>query len=41
MAILADGIPATTSIKNENDYRIREIPMDQDLGVRRWDGGIL
>lgn len=31
MAILADGIPATTSIKNENDYRIREIPMDQDL----------
>lgn len=31
MAILADGILATTSIKNENDYRIREIPMDQDL----------
>ena len=31
MAILADGIPATTSIKNENDYRIREIPTDQDL----------
>lgn len=31
MAILADGIPAATSIKNENDYRIREIPMDQDL----------
>ena len=31
MAILADGIPAPTSIKNENDYRIREIPMDQDL----------
>lgn len=31
MAILADSIPATTSIKNENDYRIREIPMDQDL----------
>ena len=31
MAILADGIPATTSIKNENDYRIREIPMEQDL----------
>ena len=31
MAILADGIPATTSIKNENDYRIREISMDQDL----------
>ena len=30
MAILADGIPATTSIKNENDYRIREIPLDQD-----------
>lgn len=31
MAILLDGIPATTSIKNENDYRVREIPMDQDL----------
>lgn len=31
MAILADGIPATTSIKNENDYRVREIPLDQDL----------
>lgn len=30
MAILLDGVPATTSIKNENDYRIREIPMDQD-----------
>lgn len=29
MAILLDGVPATTSIKNENDYRIREIPMDQ------------
>ena len=31
MAILADGVPATTSIKNENDYRIREIPMEQEL----------
>ena len=31
MAILADGIPAATSIKNENDYRVREIPLDQDL----------
>lgn len=30
MAILLDGVPATTSIKNENDYRIREIPMDQN-----------
>lgn len=36
MAILADGIPATTSIKNENDYRIREIPMDQDLGTEGY-----
>lgn len=36
MAILLDGVPATTSIKNENDYRIREIPMDQD---RVSDGG--
>ena len=31
MAILADDIPAATSIKNENDYRVREIPLDQDL----------
>lgn len=30
MAILLDGVPATTSIKNENDYRIREIPMNQE-----------
>lgn len=30
MTILADGIPAATSIKNENDYRVREIPLDQD-----------
>lgn len=39
MAILADGIPATTSIKNENDYRIREIPMDQDLVSAGWTEG--
>lgn len=30
MAIIADGIPCTTSIKNENDYRIREIELTND-----------
>lgn len=34
MAIIAEGIPCTTSIKNENGYRVREIPMgpDSDTG---------
>lgn len=27
MAIIAEGMPCTTSIKNENEYRIREIPL--------------
>ena len=27
MAIIAEGIPATTSIKNKNDFRVREIPL--------------
>lgn len=31
MAILAEGMPCTTSIKNENDYRIREIVFAIDI----------
>ena len=31
MAILAEGVPCTTSIKNENDYRIREIVFQIDI----------
>ncbi|MBQ8315619.1 MAG: cache domain-containing protein [Lachnospiraceae bacterium] len=31
MAILAEGMPCTTSIKNENDYRIREIQFQIDI----------
>ncbi len=31
MAILAEGVPCTTSIKNENDYRIREIQFQIDI----------
>ena len=31
MAIIADGMPCTTSIKNENAYRVREIPFQQDI----------
>lgn len=27
LAIVADGIPATTSIRNANDYRVREVPL--------------
>lgn len=30
MAIIAEGMPCTTSIKSENDYRIREIPLGPD-----------
>lgn len=35
MAIIADGMPCTTSIKNENDYRIREIPLKLDIDADR------
>lgn len=35
MAIIADGMPCTTSIKNENDYRIREIPLRLDIDADR------
>lgn len=31
MAILLDGVPSATSIKNKNDYRIREIEFDKDI----------
>lgn len=31
LAIIAEGIPCTTSIKNENDFRIREIGLGIDL----------
>ena len=31
MAIIAEGIPCTTSIKNENDYRVREIALSLDI----------
>ncbi len=30
MAIIIEGTPSATSIKNANDYRIREIPCDSD-----------
>lgn len=31
MAIIIENVPSTTSIKNENDYRVREIPFDEKL----------
>lgn len=31
MAIVADGIPATTSIKNDNDFRVRDIPLPEGV----------
>lgn len=31
MAIILDGTPCATSIKNENDYRVREIEFDKDI----------
>lgn len=35
MAIIAEGMPCTTSIKSENDYRIREIPLGLDIHADR------
>lgn len=35
MAILLDGVPCATSIKNENDYRIREIVFSRDIMAER------
>lgn len=31
MAIMIDGAPCATSIKNENDYRVREITFEKDI----------
>lgn len=31
MAIISDGMPCATSIKNENDFRIREIEFDSNI----------
>ena len=31
MAIILEGAPCATSIKNENDYRIREIPLNETV----------
>lgn len=33
MAIILDGVPCATSIKNENDYRIREIEFKKDIAA--------
>lgn len=35
LAIIADGIPCTTSIKNENDFRIREVELGIDISTQR------
>lgn len=35
MAIILEGAPCTTSIKNENDYRIREISFKKDVLAER------
>lgn len=35
MAIILEGAPCTTSIKNENDYRIREINLKKDVLAER------
>ncbi len=35
MAIIFEDVPCVTSIKNENDYRIREIPIGKDFEADR------
>lgn len=35
MAIIIDGTPSATSIKNENDFRIREIEFEKDIVADR------
>lgn len=35
MAIIAEGVPSTTSIKNDNDYRIREVEFEKDIVADR------
>lgn len=33
MAIIAEGVPSTTSIKNGNDFRIREVEFEKDIAA--------
>lgn len=35
MAIMLDGVPSATSIRNKNDYRIREIEFEKDIVADR------
>ena len=35
MAIIFEDVPCVTSVKNENDYRIREIPIGKDFEADR------
>ncbi len=37
MGILIDGAPGATSIKNENDFRIREIESEKDINTEGQD----
>ena len=37
MAIIIEGTPCTTSIKNENDYRVREIEVEKNTGEAFYD----
>lgn len=41
MAIIIDGAPCATSIKNENDYRVREIEVEQDTKTGFYDEYVL
>ena len=38
MAIIAEGMPCATSIKNDNDYRVREIELtSDDCKLKNWE----
>lgn len=39
MAIIIEGTPSATSIKNENEYRIREIPYDESYLLENAEKG--
>lgn len=39
MAIIIEGTPSATSIKNENEYRIREIPYDESYLLENTEKG--
>ena len=39
MAIIIDGAPCATSIKNANDYRIREIEVEKDINSPEMQNG--